>query len=46
MAKRSSNPIVKRRPRLRGAHLKAVADHLKNLERFAKLRRRKKGRKR
>ena len=41
MARSSDKPRVKRRPSLRGAHLKGVADHLKNLERFAKLKRRK-----
>jgi hypothetical protein len=46
MAKRTSRKVVKRRPALRGAHMKGVMDHLKNLERFAKLRRRKRGRKR
>jgi len=46
MAKRTSRKVVKRRPALRGAHLKGVADHLRNLEKFAKLRRRKRSRKR
>ena len=45
MAKRTSRKVVKRRPALRGAHLKGVADHLKRIEKFAKLKRRKRGKK-
>jgi len=39
MARRNKNKVVKRRPAVRGAHLKAVADHLKKLEKFGKLKR-------
>ena len=46
MARSKDKPAVKRRPALRGAHMKGVMDHLKNLEKFAKLRRRKRSRKR
>ena len=41
MARSRDIPIVKRRPNLRGAHLKGVMDHLKRLEKFSKLKRRK-----
>ena len=46
MARSRDIPIVKRRPNLRGAHLKGVISHLRKLERFAKLMKRKKPRKR
>lgn len=41
MARSRDRPVVKRRPNLRGAHMKGVMDHLKRLEKFAKLKRRK-----
>ena len=33
------NKVVKRRPALRGAHLKAVNDFLRRIEKFKKLKR-------
>lgn len=41
MAKGDKGKVVKRRPVLRGAHLKGVSDHLKRIEKFAKLKKRK-----
>ena len=46
MERSRDRPAVKRRPNLRGAHLKGVISHLRKLERFAKLMKRKKPRKR
>ena len=46
MSKRTTRVTVKRRPALRGAHLKGVFSHLRKLERFAKLKKRKRSRKR
>jgi len=39
MPKRNKNKVVKRRPAVRGAHLKAVSDFLRRIEKFKKLKR-------
>jgi len=43
MARSRDKPAVRRRPALRGAHMKGVIDHLRRLERFGKLKKRKRG---